>query len=138
MRIILELIEKAGGIHPGLCLKIDNPPFMELVIEAPGDTGPSGLPSISVAHYGLQNGDLMRDPEMCFEWQAAPHPQLLSYFWRNDYLGWEQWSRYIRGGLYGVHEALHRQHERFAALWDRNLRAQGYWDIFDPAKHIRG
>jgi len=26
-----------------------------------------GLPALSVAHYGEQNGDLMRDPEMCFE-----------------------------------------------------------------------
>jgi hypothetical protein len=40
---------------------------MELVIEAMDESGPMGLPSISVAHYGEQNGDAMRDPEMCFE-----------------------------------------------------------------------
>jgi hypothetical protein len=40
---------------------------MELVIEAMDESGPCGLPSISVAHYGEQNGDAMRDPEMCFE-----------------------------------------------------------------------
>ena len=40
---------------------------MALVIEATDESGPSGLPAISVAHYGEQNGDLMRDPEMCFE-----------------------------------------------------------------------
>lgn len=40
---------------------------MALVIEATPEPGPLGLPAISVAHYGEQNGDLMRDPEMCFE-----------------------------------------------------------------------
>ena len=40
---------------------------MALVIEATPEPGPLGLPGLSVAHYGEQNGDLMRDPEMCFE-----------------------------------------------------------------------
>jgi hypothetical protein len=40
---------------------------MALVIEAAPEPGPLGAQAISVAHYGEQNGDLMRDPEMCFE-----------------------------------------------------------------------
>jgi hypothetical protein len=36
------------------------------------ESEPVGLPAISVAHYGQQNGDLMRDPEMCD--QMAPIP----------------------------------------------------------------
>ncbi len=40
---------------------------MELVIEGMDESGPMGLPAISVCHYGEQNGDPMRDPEMCFE-----------------------------------------------------------------------
>src|ERR1039457_3114625 len=51
---------------PVFSLKIENPPYMALVIEAI-EPGPLGLPGLSVAHYGEQNGDLMRDPEMCFE-----------------------------------------------------------------------
>jgi hypothetical protein len=66
-KTILDILKKAGGWHPGLYLKIDNAPYMELVIEAMDESGPMGLPAISVAHYGEQNGDLMRDPEMCFE-----------------------------------------------------------------------
>jgi hypothetical protein len=34
MQTILDILRKAGGWHPGLCLKIDNPPYLELVIEA--------------------------------------------------------------------------------------------------------
>ncbi len=67
MKTILAILQKAGGWRPGLYLKIENAPYMELVIEAMDESGPCGLPSISVAHYGEQNGDLMRDPEMCFE-----------------------------------------------------------------------
>ncbi len=33
MQTILDIIKKAGGWHPGLWLKIDKAPFMELVIE---------------------------------------------------------------------------------------------------------
>ena len=64
MQTILDILKKAGGWHPGLYLKIDNAPFMELVIEAVDESGPCGFPALSVAHYGEQNGDAMRDPEM--------------------------------------------------------------------------
>jgi hypothetical protein len=52
MKTILEILRKAGGWHHGLYLKIDNPPYMELVIEATDESGPCGLPVVSVAHYG--------------------------------------------------------------------------------------
>ncbi len=66
MQTILDILKLAGGFRPNLYLKIENAPYMVLVVEAIG-TGPMGLPALSVAHYGEQNGDLMRDPEMCFE-----------------------------------------------------------------------
>ena len=54
---------------------------------------PNGLPSLSVAHYGEQNGDLMRDPEMLFEMRReAGTLELDAYYWRNDYLGIEEYS----------------------------------------------
>ena len=63
MQTLLDILKRAGGWNPGLYLKIENAPYMALVIEATDESGPSGLPAISVAHYGEQNGDLMRDPE---------------------------------------------------------------------------
>ena len=82
MQTILDILKQAGGWHHGLYLKIENPPYMALVIEATDESGPCGLPAISVAHYGEQNGDLMRDPEMCFELGLAggrtPEPLLLA------------------------------------------------------------
>jgi len=137
MKTILAIIEKAGGWHHGLYLKIENPPFMELVIEATDQSGPCGLPAISVCHYGEQNGDAMRDPEMMFELGLAGGAHLNPFYWRNDYVAVEQWSRFIRDDHYAFHTELHRQHEEFAKLWDKNLRSQGFAEVFTD-KCIRG
>jgi hypothetical protein len=130
MQTILQILKMAGGWHPGLYLKIDNAPYMELVIEAMDESGPMGLPALSVAHYGEQNGDLMRDPEMCFELGMTGGPHLSAFYFRNDYLGVEQWSRNIVRGHYVHLIALHEQHQRFAKTWDNNLRLQGFAEVF--------
>ena len=131
MQTILAILKHAGGWHHGLYLKIENPPHLALVIEATDDSGPCGLPGLSVAHYGEQNGDRMRDPEMMFEFRLAGGVHLNPFYWRNDYVAIEQWSRFIRDGQYAYHDALHRQHEEFAKLWDKNLRLQGFAEAFE-------
>ncbi len=130
MKTILAILHKAGGWRPNLYLKVENPPYMELVIEATDEFGPCGLPSLSVAHYGEQNSDLMRDPEMCFELGFVGGAHLNPFYWRNDYVGVEQWSRFIQDGNYCFHTQLHAQHERFAKAWDNNLRQQGFAEVF--------
>ena len=44
MQTILQILKMAGGWHHGLNLKIENPPYMALVIEATDESGPCGLP----------------------------------------------------------------------------------------------
>src|SRR5665213_2491457 len=112
MKTILAILKQAGGWHHGLYLKIENPPYMALVIEATDESGPCGLPAVSVAHYSEQIGDLMRDPEMCFELGMAGGPHLNPFYSRNDYVGVEQWSRFIKDGNYCYHTQLHEQHEK--------------------------
>jgi hypothetical protein len=139
MKTILRILERAGGYRPALYLKIENPPYTALVIEATPEPGPLGTLAISVAHYGEQNGDLMRDPEMCFELSKPPlcSLELVAYYWRNDYMGVEQYSRYIDGTNYVFVPTLYEQHRKFAALWDRSLRDQGFVEAFTD-KSIRG
>lgn len=137
MQTILQILKMAGGWHPGLYLKIDNAPYMELVIEAMDESGPMGLPALSVAHYGEQNGDAMRDPEMCFELGFAGGTHLSAFYYRNDYLGVEQWSRDVIEGNYVQLIALHAQHERFAKTWDNNLRLQGFPEAFERQQPSR-
>jgi hypothetical protein len=45
---------------------------------------------------------------------------------RADYVGVEQWSRTIVRDNYVYLVSLHQQHERFANVWDNNLRLQGF------------
>jgi hypothetical protein len=136
MQTVLEILKRAGGYRPTLSLKIEHLPYMALVIEAIG-TGPMGLPALSVAHYGEQNGDLMRDPEMCFELGLAGGAHLDPWYWRNDYVAVEQWSRNIVRDHYVHLIQLHEQHVRFAKTWDNNLRLQGFAQVFSD-KSIRG
>jgi len=130
MQTILDILKLAGGFRPTLYLKIENPPYMALVIEVTDESGPCGLPVVSVCHYGEQNGDLMRDPEMCFELGFAGGAHLNPFYYRNDYLGVEQWSRTIVRDHYVYLTSLHGQHERFAKQWDNNLRLQGFAEAF--------
>lgn len=132
MRTVALILMEAGELQPGFHLHIDNPPWMPLDIEEIGISGPDGLPTISVAHYGTQNGDLMRDPEMLFELRREGSGIVLDpYYWRNDYLGIEQYSSYRddEQKLFTL-AGLKRRHEQFARIWDRNLRAEGYYEAF--------
>jgi hypothetical protein len=60
MKILLTILQKAAGWRPSLYLKILNPPYIEPVIEAVDESGPLGLPAISVCHYGEQKDDAIR------------------------------------------------------------------------------
>ncbi len=133
MKTVLRILDKAGGYRRDLYLRIENPPYMPLVIEATPGSGPLGVPALSVAHYGEQNGDPMRDPEMCFE-VSRPlglKPNLVPFYFRNDTMGVEQWSRTNDGKHYAFLPDLYAQHQSFAALWDKNLRAQGFVEAFE-------
>ncbi len=101
--------------------------------------GPLNLPSISVAHYGEQNGDLMRDRRCA---SSCPSRRCAALSFRpgttaNDYMGVEQYSRYRDGENYVFLPDLYEQHGAFARQWDRNLRAQGFLEAFTD-KSIRG
>jgi len=78
----------------------------------------------------------MRDPEMCFELGLAGGAHLNPFYWRNDYMGIEQWSRNIVGTNYVHLVALHQEHKRFAELWDRNLRQQGFAEAFEQQRNL--
>jgi hypothetical protein len=43
----------------------------------------------------------------------------------------EQWSRTIVDENYVYLVSLHQQHERFAKVWDNNLRLQGFAEAFE-------
>lgn len=90
-------------------LKAEVAGYMPLVIEVLGCTK-----EVSVAHYGRQNGDAMRDPEYVFEtvnWKPVEVTM--------DYTGF--YCRAPKG--YRIAGAVD-----FCRIWARNIREQGFTD----------
>lgn len=111
--------------------KITSPGYMDLTIELVGKQKFGILEALdySLCHYGEVNGDLMRDPEMCFyvfplandEWYVYPH------YYRNDYaMGYESESIIFQEGKILVDRARQADQADFARLWMNNLREQGF------------
>ena len=136
MHHVQKMIEQHGGLAAVQqnYLRIENPPFMRLVIEVIGPMFPNGTCEVSVAHYGEQNRDPMRDPEITFlitpnddgHWQWKP----LTFL--NDYVGVHQVAaEYDNFGFIRVRDArLVRELTEFAGQWDCNLKQQGFIDAF--------
>ncbi len=126
MKNVQRIIDERGGltdlmVHP---IRIENQPYMRLVIEYIG-TGPRDLPLVSVCHYGEQNGDLMRDPDMTFE--LAADGRWLPVSFRNDYVGKDEeaiWQD--EKGTVLVRPRLVTELQSFARTWDKNIGEQGF------------
>lgn len=127
----MQILKQLIAIHPELinrietAVRVGNPPYLPLCVEQIGP-GPHGLPSISIAHYGKQNGDLMRDPEMCFELEIenGTVKDFQPYYFRNDYLGIEQLA--VDFDTRKVNPKLVLSLRSFARAWDLQLEQQGY------------
>ena len=111
-------------------VRITVPGFMPLTVEELFH-GENGSRHISLAHYGEQNGDAMRDPEIVFKLHAIGDKLWAEpVYFRNDYAGLEQFvyrSDSESGKTY-IRTDLKRELKSFARLWFRNIRAQGFLD----------
>jgi hypothetical protein len=132
MKTLLAILQKAGGWRPNLYLKIENPPYLPLVIEAVDETGPLGFPAISIMHESNNDGDLKRHPEMQFELERIEinRIDLNPFYWRHDAIPAEQFSRFTTECEYVILEEVHKRHIRFAAEWDETLSRQGTAEAF--------
>jgi hypothetical protein len=115
------------GADMAVRIRVDG--YMPLSIEAIGASA-NGNRLISICHYGEQNGDLMRDPEMVFE--LYTHGELsvaepLSF--QNDYMGLlQEVYRYDESGKKThVDTRLKADLKSFVRTWFRNLREQGFF-----------
>jgi len=102
--------------------------YMPLSVEDIGKSA-DGNRLVSVCHYGEQNGDLMRDPDIVFEIHtyAIPHmAEPLSF--RNDYIGtMQEVYRYDDSGKKThVNARLKHDLKSFARTWFKNLKDQGF------------
>ncbi|HXM32275.1 MAG TPA: hypothetical protein VN921_01385 [Chthoniobacterales bacterium] len=124
---ILEIATKAGKTTEHI--KIENGSWMPLTIEEIG-LGPHGLRAISVCHYVEQNGDLMRDPEMCFEVTCGEKVQMYPYSYRNDYMGIDKEVYSEVEGERRVNLNEQKDQASFARTWNRNIAEQGFIEAY--------
>ncbi len=128
MKTVAKIIALHGGLEAlkAKYIRIENPPFMRLVIEHIG-VGPRGFPLVSVVHYGEQHGDAMRDPEMTFEVDDVAWGPIT---FQQDYTGLYQEAVFVRNGKTYIRPALVRELKAFAQMWDRNLREQKFLEAY--------
>ena len=107
--------------------KFSAPGMMDLSIEYLHYNFAPDMPVFSLACYGEQNGDLMRDPDLV----VAVHFGLgrvepLSY--QNDYLGiyQEVWNRDDAGRLSSYRPHLRTDLDKFLWSWLDQIAAAGY------------
>ncbi|MBS0155196.1 MAG: hypothetical protein JSS38_11410, partial [Nitrospira sp.] len=68
-------------------VRITVPGYLPLSVEEIGCSG-DGYRLVSLCHYGEQNGDLMRDPDIVFLFHNVPDGMAAEpVSFRNDYLG---------------------------------------------------
>jgi hypothetical protein len=125
------MIDQHGGFEAvrARYLRLENPPFMRLVIEVIGGPYPNGAYEVSVAHYAEQNGDAMRDPEITF--LIGPAEQGTTWTpltFENSYMGaWQVAATVTSDGRLNVRNSrLQRDLRVFANQWDLNLMEQGF------------
>ena len=117
-----------GFLGADTAVRLTVPGFMPLSVEDIGQSA-DGNRLISICHYGEQNGDLMRDPDMVFEihaWADAPAAEPLSF--RNDYMGLlQEVYRYDdHGRKIHINARLKQELTSFARTWFTNLKHQGF------------
>lgn len=138
MKTIAQIINLSGGLR-ALCdhpIRIENPPFMRLVIEHIGQ-GPRGLEMITIAHYCEQNGDLIADPDLEVEPLILPDGTLSP-----DHRTWGPAAIQHGTGLF-VRACWRDEQGRtlidprqikdirsFMGMWSKNLKTQGFLEAF--------
>ena len=113
-------------------LKFKADGYMDLCIEALGYKDHEGRPVYSVAHYGEQNGDLMRDSDVTMGVdREAGTVEPLTY--QNDYIGkfWQVYDNFVDGMPTAYRPVMRKDLTALLTAWVKNIKAQG----FTPSAH---
>lgn len=121
-----KVLDQLLGGDQAVQLEVDG--YMPLSIERIGHSG-DGRPLVAISHTAVQNGDLMRDPELVFELFALGDERGAEPItFRNDFAGLLQdvYDYDDHGRRTHLRPRLKAELKAFAAMWFRNLRAQGF------------
>ena len=96
--------------------------MMDLIVETWYE---NELIKVSVCHYGEQNGDLMKDPEIMYRVNSVTG-SVLPEMYQNDYIGKYQEAVFEQEGKIFIRPALIKDLKSFTRTWAYNLKAQGH------------
>lgn len=122
-KLLDELLAGARAV------RITVPEYLPLSVEEIGSSG-DGHRLVSLCHYGEQNGDLMRDPDIVFLFHNLPDGAAAEpVSFRNDYLGivQEVYQFDEAGRPTHVLSTLKQDLKEFAQSWFANLKDQGFF-----------
>jgi hypothetical protein len=133
-KIFCQLLDKLG-VQEHRQIRINN--YMPLTIELIGsniETPYGNAKWYSLSHHFEQNGDLMRDPEMCFlvvDHRIEPNDFVLvgiyPQMYQQDSLGiYEESVKLDTSGVQHYLPKWQQAHCQFANGWLKNIRAQGF------------
>jgi hypothetical protein len=100
-------------------ISIENKPFMRLVVER------IWKDQISLCHYGEQNGDPMRDPEVVFLIEGN---EAKPVYFLNDYVAVEHATVEDLFGDVPVKPGTQKDLDSFVKIWWRNIKEQGFFE----------
>jgi hypothetical protein len=128
--IFLTLLENLGNEQ---YIKLTSEGFMDLHFEFIGEvvTNCGVCNAFSLMHSFLQNGDLMRDPEMCFlhfsDEPANLFKGVFPYTYQLDALGvYQEAVMFHQFGHMDIIPGLQEKLSQFANLWLSNIKGQGF------------
>lgn len=128
-KVFDDAIARLGA---GTHVRIDNKPdvYIPLVVEMIGTTqfagvNPEQYALYSFCHYGVQNGDAMRDPEVVMM-QHPTTKELCPISWRNDYVGVNKDDVVYDqdGHIKGYRPRQQSDNASFCNMWAKNLKDQ--------------
>ncbi len=128
LKVIQEIVAAAGQAEqltqrgPHFTLRLENPPYVPLTIEAWDSPIPGEGRRISVAHYFEQEGDLVPDPEVEIRDNGWPIELSQRSFYTQ--VSWYDSTDRMMFFLQAKREAL----DFLNHTWAPNLRAQRFID----------
>ena len=116
-KLILDKLWNLAEQNNGYYKLNNEPTYIPLTIEILDNR------QVSLCHYGEQNGDLMRDPEMVF-WKDDKG-DYYPFYYRNNYVGYEEISGQIVENMLVVEDIKRQESQaKFADIWMKNIKEQ--------------
>ena len=129
MKKIVERILAIAGItfeefHKKRFLRVKNAGYMDLCIDYLGIENKCN--KYAVAQNYIQNGDVMKDPDMQFYSIESLDQWWAGSFEQDGCPQISQFSILFDGENFRINRKLQKQQQSFSNVWSRNLHMQGF------------